>query len=253
MKIHFGFAFVLSALAVASGLGCAGRVSGSTGSLDAGSGGSGTSGGGANGGSSPSPIPSASCESTVADAGSASTTNGRVPLYHRASRCCSSQRGPGPAPQPYPADIAAIGANGGVACSSDSQCLNGTNGRCFPFEGLVGPGGCSYDECSTDSDCPSATPCTCRSTPTDNAATVCAPGGNCAVDADCGPGGYCSPSEDSCYGPSPYFCHTAFDTCIDDVDCPPVNGGVPAVTSAACAYDAQAQHWACTQRVCYPP
>jgi hypothetical protein len=193
------------------------------------------------------------CESTVAEAGSSSTVNARVPLKHRASPCCPSQRGPGPGTQPYPRGIAAMGADGSIACSSDSQCRSGTNGRCFPFEGLVGPGGCSYDECSTDSDCPSGMPCVCRSALSDNGANVCASGGNCAVDSNCGPGGYCSPSVDTCFGQSPYFCHTAFDTCIDDADCPPVNGDVANVTTAVCAYDPQAGHWACTQLVCYPP
>lgn len=205
------------------------------------------------GGGSPGPISSASCESTVADAGSPPAANALVPLNHRASSCCSSQRGTGPGTQPYSAGVAAIGSDGHVVCSSDSQCISGKNGRCFPFEGLVGPGGCSYDECSTDSDCPSATPCVCRNAPTDNAPNVCAPRGNCSVDSDCGPGGYCSPSEDSCYGPSPYFCHTPLDTCTNDADCPSVDGGVPNFTNTICAYDPQARHWGCTQRVCYPP
>ncbi len=243
MKIHF--AFVLSALTVVSGFGCEGRVSGG---LDTGSGGS-------IGDGSPGPISSASCESTVVEAGSAGAATARVPLNHRASACCSSQRGPGPGTHPYAAGFAAIGPDGGVACSSDSQCRGGTNGRCFPFEGMVGPGGCSYDECSSDSDCPSATPCVCRSAPTDSYANVCAPHGNCAVDSDCGPGGYCSPSnsENRCWGLSTYFCHTALDTCTNDADCPGSDGGSLGSTSAVCAYDPQARHWACMQVGCYLP
>jgi hypothetical protein len=240
MKIHFAFA--LSALAVVSSFGCGRHVSGGTGGLGA--------GGGSMGDGAPGPISSASCESTVAEAGSPPAATAGVPLNHRASPCCSSQRAPGPETQPYGPGVAATGSDS-VACSLDSQCLSGTNGRCFPFEGIVGPGGCSYDECSTDSDCPSGTPCICRTSPTDNSANVCAPRGNCTVDSDCGPDRYCSPSNDACYGSSQYFCHTALDTCSNDADCPSVDGGYP--NFAACAYDQQARHWACIQLVCYLP
>ncbi len=196
-----------------------------------------------------------SCEPSVADAGSPPSATAHVPLNHRASSCCSSQRGPGPAPQPYSDARVGFGPDGLPACRLDSQCLGGPNGRCFPFEGTVGPGGCSYDECSSDSDCPSATPCICRRAPTDNAPNVCAPRGNCAVDSDCGPGGYCSPSnsENSCWGPSTYYCHTASDTCTNTADCPPVDAGAFGNISVVCAYDTQALHWACLQVGCYLP
>jgi hypothetical protein len=138
-------------------------------------------------------------------------------------------------------------------CVSDSDCTSGANGRCFPFGGLVGPGGCSYDECSTDSSCGSRTPCLCRGSSSDNSANVCDPGGDCAVDSDCGPGGYCSPSWESCGGPK-YRCHTAHDACINDGDCPSVDAGAfSCSTVALCAYSPQAQSWACNQRVCCPP
>ncbi|MEO8903623.1 MAG: hypothetical protein ABI627_19050 [Polyangiaceae bacterium] len=250
MTTHY--TFVISMLVVASAVGCGGRANGGAGTSAAGSGGAGTSGG-AGGTGSAGAHPTASCAPTTSDAGAAATDAAGAPIHHRASSCCSSQRGPGPSAQPYSAGDAARGADGGVACTSDAQCTDGANGRCFPFEGLVGPGGCSYDECATDSDCPSRTPCAGRAAATDNNPNVCASGSNCAVDADCGPGGYCSPSEDSCGAPGPYFCHTALDACVNDTDCPSVDGGTAGITDGACSYDAQARHWACNQRGCFLP
>lgn len=196
---------------------------------------------------------SAACTPTFVDAGTGWAGDAEVPVYHRAApACCTSQRGPGPGGQPYSSQESR-------GCSSDSQCDGGANGRCLPFGGLVGPGGCSYDECFTDSDCPAGTPCVCRGSASDGTPNVCATGGNCVVDSDCGPGGYCSPSQ-GCWGvtayePSsaPYFCHTAKDTCINDFDCAVVDAGAACETIARCAYSAQAQHWACTQLVCCPP
>jgi hypothetical protein len=169
--------------------------------------------------------------------------------HHRpAPACCLSERGPGPAGQPYPSGVAST-------CTSDSQCTAGANGRCFPFEGLVGYGGCSYDECFTDSDCGSGATCLCRGSSTDNSANVCVEGGNCVVDSDCGPGGYCSPSvEASCLFARPYFCHTATDTCTDDSDCSSVDAGRGSCPILApCAYGPGEERWACTQLTCCPP
>ncbi len=167
----------------------------------------------------------------------------RVPLYHRATASdCPADRGAGPPTQPYP-------QNESHGCASDSDCTAGPNGRCFPNEGLVGPGGCSYDACSNDSACGATTPCVCRASATDNTANVCDTGGNCAVDSDCGPNGYCSPSASSC-GLAPYFCHTRFDECIDDSDCPSPDPASCASYSS-CAFDSQV--WVCTQFVCCLP
>ncbi len=136
----------------------------------------------------------------------------------------------------------------------DSDCKNGVNGRCFPFEGLIGPGGCSYDECFTDSQCPSGATCLCRGSSTANIANVCVPAGNCTVDSDCGPGGYCSPSPDNCYTPSSYYCHTALDACTNDSDCQLVDAGSCCCEQVAtCTYSVQAQRWQCTQKSCCPP
>src|ERR1700733_1886364 len=124
-----------------------------------------------------------SCEPAFVEAGTGLAGNAEVPIYHRATpACCPSERGPAPLTQPY-------GSGTADGCSSDSECTGGADGRCFPFEGLVGAPGCSYDQCFTDSDCPSGTPCLCRSSPADNSPNVCVPGGNCVLDSDCGPGG----------------------------------------------------------------
>jgi hypothetical protein len=238
MKTHF--ALSMSALLAVSSFRCGGRASSAD---DTGS----SLGGGSAGNNS-----TVSCNSPVSDGGASSLADGQAPLEHRASPCCSSQRGPGTSGQPY-SDGFAAEIDGHVACRSDSDCNAGPNGRCFPFEGLVGPGGCSYDECATDSDCASGRPCVCRNAPSANDANVCAPLGNCAVDSDCGPGGYCSPSAASCDFPNPYFCHTALDRCTNDADCSLMNAVDPVAARAVCAYDPQALHWACTQLVCYPP
>ncbi len=188
-----------------------------------------------------------SCTPAFVEAGTGMAGDVEIPIYHRAlPSCCPTQRGPGPGTQPY-------GPGTAHGCTSDSQCTDGSDGRCFPFEGLVGPGGCSYDQCLTDADC-SGAPCVCRTSASDDSANVCAPGGNCAVDSDCGPGGYCSPSQ-ACffYGPPTYYCHTASDTCVNGMDCPVADAGGGCSIPQNCVYDTQAQHWACSQQACCPP
>jgi len=221
-------------------VGCGGGKTIPRSSSDAGGteGGSSGDAGGADGG--------LSCAPAFVEAGTREAGYAEVPVYHRATpACCPSERGPAPLTQPYPSGVA-------DGCSSDSQCTGGADGRCFPFRGLVGPGGCSYDQCFTDSDCPSGTPCLCRSSASDNSANVCVPKGNCVLDSDCGPHGYCSPSQ-GCYGPPSYYCHTASDTCINDVDCAPADAGTGCPVIATCSYGPQAQRWACTQQVCCLP
>jgi len=185
--------------------------------------------------------------------GPSTAGDAKVPLQHRSTPAsCPSQRGPGPS----------CAGTMCSSCSSDSQCTAGVNGRCFPWEGLVGPGGCSYDECLTDSDCGARTPCLCRSSSTDNSANVCDVGGNCAVDSDCGPGGYCSPSAqvapnqptNVCWGSTPYYCHTASDLCINESDCAPPDAGPPTpFPTYTCAYNPQDNRWECTQAFCGLP
>ncbi len=234
---------LISTMALVAGLGCGGRENGS---------GAGTSGDAGTPGSQDAIAP-ALCESTFVEAGTGSEGDGAVPLLHRAApACCPSLRGPASSSQPYPPGVASFLAADAGGCTSDSDCKGGVNGRCFPFGGLVGPGGCSYDECFTDSNCGSGTPCLCRSSSTDNSANLCDPGGNCAVDSDCGPGGYCSPSY-GCEG-STYYCHTASDTCVNDADCPSVDAGENSCpVTARCVFNPQAQSWGCSPLVCCPP
>lgn len=192
----------------------------------------------------------------LAEAGM-STRDAEIPVYHRAAPAtCPPKRGPGtsgvvvngmpgfPACPMPPSPTT-------VCCSSDSDCDAGTNGRCTGSNSGPLPSGnqCTYDECFIDSNCPSGTPCICRSSPTDNTANVCVTGGNCVVDSDCGSGSYCSPSPllNSCDDPGPYYCHTAADTCVDDSDCF-VDGGA----SFFCAYDPKARHWGCSEWFCPP-
>lgn len=146
------------------------------------------------------------------------------------------------------------------ACTRDADCSAGSNGRCLrglhPCEAY-----CSYDVCFGDADCSSSQLCACRASPSASDANTCVAAGNCRADRDCGPGGFCSPSllhgectcpsaalckpdEGPC-SPGPcacgdscghgYFCHTARDTCVNDVDC---NG-------ATCAFDRLEARWSC--------
>ena len=180
---------------------------------------------------------------TDATANDVSNTNGRVPLHHRSTALvCPTERGPGALPSGCDYD-----AGPKPACLADTDCTQGINGRCMhpdlvPVFCAVA---CSYDQCESDSDCPSGEPCSCRASGTDNAANVCLGGSQCRTDSDCGPGGYCSPSAG--FGAfncdTAYFCHTASDTCIDDSDC----------DGQLCQYDTTAAHWKCGGPTCAPP
>ncbi len=191
---------------------------------------------------------------------------GRVPVNHRpAGSTCPAQRAavtPDASPC-TPPDSSSCGQ-----CTKDSDCTQGTNGRCG-VDGPIAYKGCSYDECFSNPDCEGGMPCECRSSSASSANNHCVTGSNCRVDSDCGPGGYCSPSildnlcqcagspalcgdsgaecfvnstpvpcscGDSCgHG---YFCHTRCDTCIDDSDC----GG-----RGTCNYDVVNHLWDCSE------
>lgn len=192
------------------------------------------------------------CQATWGETGATSTIGTVAPLNHRSSAaCCPTRRGSGPQ----------FSSSRASTCTSDSQCTSGPNGRCFPFQGLVGPGGCSYDECFTDSDCGSKTPCFCRTSATDNSANVCGGPGNCAVDSDCGPGSYCSPSvqvgpnqtANVCGGSEVYYCHTAADLCVNDSDCVSPDGGPQTDSSPRCGYNLQENRWECVAAFCALP
>jgi hypothetical protein len=202
------------------------------------------------------------CDPGVVEAGVASMSDAEVPVNHRPTpACCPAQRGPAPTgPCSSTLNCASVHAE---ACSSDADCTAGANGRCFQAEDFDGPGGCSYDECFTDSNCGSKVPCLCRSSSADTSPNVCNAAGNCAVDSDCGPGGYCSPSAQVvpnqapsvCWGLFPYYCHTATDQCINDSDCGPADAGPPpdGFLPYACVYDPQGGRWGCAAAVCALP
>ena len=182
----------------------------------------------------------------VSTAGASGTSGHgvRIPANHRTvAIACPAQRGPGSITGPQ------CDGKPPPCCSSDAQCTS-SSGRC------IGSGttyaSCTYDDCFSDSDCPATqptpsntSPCVCRSSPSDSAANVCALGGKCATDSDCGARGYCSPSRTGCPILTPYFCHTALDVCVDDADCPAVDGGVP-----SCIFNTQVQRWECNQSHC---
>jgi hypothetical protein len=247
-----------------------------TGATDNGEAGNGTTGNDASGDAkdaSADVIAPVACATTSVDAGASSMSDAGVPFNHRpAPACCPAQRGPAPAGQPYPTCSMVPGSvcpsEFATTCKSDSDCTAGATGRCFPDEGLVGPGGCSYDECFTDSQCGSKIPCVCRTSSADTNANVCDVGGNCAVDSDCGSGGYCSPSPqigqygpnqtvNVCWGSKPYFCHTASDLCVNDSDCASLDAGAnlvsPPLPPWTCAYDAQDSRWECVRSACLLP
>jgi hypothetical protein len=234
-----------------------GASGGSGGSSDASasSGGSsntgGSSGGTSNGGAS-------------ADAASVS----RIPAKHRAvGDSCPMERGEG-----LGAAVAGSCANQPqfISCRGDSDCADGTNGRCMTGGPIGCMTNCSYDACASDSDCLDNVPCQCRASASDSEANTCASASNCRIDSDCGPGGFCSPSvvDNFCDCPSTalcgpdvhcwagntpvpcscgdgcghgYYCHTPNDTCLDDSDC---------VGQGTCNYDRLNNLWFCA--ICWP-
>ena len=198
------------------------------------------------------------------DAGSgahADPSAGGVPLFHRAApAACDEARGEpsrfycpiavGDAGRPCPEEEGSCN----YSCNGDQDCTSGPNGRCTC---LFGPSAfgtvCSYDQCSSDSDCGNDV-CICRETALPSVTadpsrpTFCGPAGNCKVDSDCGAGGYCSPSAAFQCGPGRpdyfgYYCHTPADECTNDSDC-------AAQGNAFCAYDTGMQRWACSTGMC---
>lgn len=133
-------------------------------------------------------------------------------------------------------------------CMLDDDCTAGTNGRCLlSVTSFVDMRTCtcSYDTCTSDTDCTGG-PCHCSAGPRTDA-NACRPG-NCQVDADCGPGGYCSPTRSgttvfqraNIIDAAGYYCHTAMDTCVDDSDCVQM-----ATWGSHCAYDLGKAAWTC--------
>lgn len=169
--------------------------------------------------------------------------DGRAPLSHRPSGSVCPTRAPGTMVCNLP----------GAPCMSDSQCTAGTNGRCLAAHVLIPPPPtcptpqCSYDECESDTDCPSGVPCDCRGSSADVAPNVCASGSKCRTDSDCGPGGYCSPGGylDNFCTEAVFFCHGPSDTCIDSTDC--------CGSLVQCVFDETLGHFACGYGCAPPP
>lgn len=161
----------------------------------------------------------------------------RVPLNHRPEReTCDDQRPPGSF------EDNTVEAWEDVYCSRDADCVDGVRGRCLILRSPT----CSYDECSTDSDCSTGGPCGCEMGLWSDANACMA--GNCQIDGDCGSNGYCSPSMGTCgsySGVIGYWCHTATDECVDDTDC--VN---PDMGPGYCMYSPEATHWLCSYSSC---
>jgi hypothetical protein len=139
----------------------------------------------------------------------------------------------------------------------DSDCTQGTNGRCLPPTGNGAGYQCTYDACSTDADCGAGKLCLCGTTlgitgsdgTPMRSGNKCLPA-DCRVDSDCGPGGYCSPSYDTSCGPysgyAGYHCHTTKDSCTTDESCGGSgNGGVP-----YCAWAPETASWTCSRTMC---
>lgn len=195
------------------------------------------------------------------------SNNVRIPLEHRpAGAVCPQERGTGsPVPDSCRPD-GSIATN----CWDDSECTEGTNGRCLFGGRFACMSYCSYDACNSDADCPGGVPCDCRKDASSFVANTCVTNSNCAVDADCGLEGFCSPSligilcvcpstdlcpdSAACYAGGTqvpcscgdacghgYFCHTPSDTCMEDSDCD---------SGDSCSYDRLAGRWRCTY--CWP-
>jgi hypothetical protein len=161
---------------------------------------------------------------------------GEIPTNHRPNddQCATS---------PAPGTCNEM-TGGGAMCSADTDCTAGTNGRCVESTGGALFCSCTYDTCSTDSDCMTGDLCVCHgSAYTGGEGNTCLPG-NCRVDSDCGANGYCSPSEGSgdCGGISGYYCHTSSDTCVNDSDCTQQGADV-------CEWSATDSRWECTMQL----
>jgi hypothetical protein len=122
----------------------------------------------------------------------------------------------------------------GEACTADSDCTGvADNAWCFQ-------GKCGFDQCLTDSDCPSGNVCRCSDQVGGDAlpGNSCVPSG-CRVDADCGPAEVCSPDNSGrCGTLLGYECHSAQDTCHSAADC---SGDTP-----RCDYQPELRYWTCS-------
>ncbi len=135
---------------------------------------------------------------------------------------------------------------GGEGCTKHEDCDEGSNGRCQRQGNMPFPS-CTYDQCFEDDDCDAGRVCRCRGH--ESAPHVCMRSGNCQVNAECGEGGFCSPSMGDCgdyVGIIGWFCHTAEDDCVDDVDCGGDGGG----RGDDCAFNPAGGRWMCSDSHC---
>jgi len=109
-----------------------------------------------------------------------------------------------------PGRVRPAGLGRGMGCSSDADCTEGLNGRCYPCET---EDLCSYDDCFTDADCTGDMRCVCG---------VGNLGANRCLSPldDCG-GRASTTSYAYWYGiyPSGLACLTTRDTCRSDSAC----------------------------------
>ena len=136
----------------------------------------------------------------------------------------------------------------GGACAHDTDCTNGTNGRCVESTHGARLCRCTYDGCVHDTDCSTGQVCACHgSAYTNGIGNTCIPG-NCRVDADCGVGGYCSPSHGGtgCGEVTGYYCHTPGDQCRNDSDCVGMGG------LQVCGWSAAHSRWECVSQPLCP-
>jgi hypothetical protein len=145
---------------------------------------------------------------------------------------CSPCRPPGPV---------VVGGGGGGGCASDADCTEGDNGRCR--FGRIGPF-CDYDTCFVDGDCENDELCLCDGSDSGTGGGNVCISAECRIDADCAGGFACSPTLGSCGHYTnfvAYRCHRADDECGSDADCDGLG---------YCAFDAAANHWACSSSEC---
>jgi hypothetical protein len=132
---------------------------------------------------------------------------------------------------------------GSVACTTVADC--GDGGGFDSFQGCRG-GFCTFDQCLTDTDCPTGQACGCASQFGGNAIHYnrCVPA-QCRQNSDCGTGGICSPSNGAyCSSLTGYYCHSPADTCTTNADC--CNGNL---SSSECLYSEALGHFACQAQV----
>ncbi len=161
-------------------------------------------------------VPSPSTTSTASTSGSA---------LPRAAATC---------PKAPPGDVFRVDS---ASCKSDAECKDKPEGRCKSVN--IGHGRtnaqCTYDDCQSDTDCPSPTLCLCGAGYTGR--NICLPS-NCHEDADC-KGTACGsvPSEtNGGYISNGRYCRTARDQCKDAQSCGP---------QKTCGYVTSSHRWEC--------